>query len=774
MSTEFGRGYVGIEPDFDGFAQKVEKEVNSAASKASKVAEKAIDLGGKLTRNLTLPIAAGFGLAIKSASDLEQSIGAVDAVFGSAAETVKGIAEGAAEALGLSEAEFNEFASVVGAQLQSLGYSAQESAVLTEGLISTGADLAAQFGGSTSDAVAALSSLMRGERDPIEKYGVSIKQVDVNSRIAALGLDTSTAAAKKNAESQATLSLLTEQTASAQGAFAREAGTAAGASQILRAQVKDLGAEFGEKLLPAAGFVLEAASGLVDTFSSMPEGTQKAIIGVGGLAAALGPLLTVSGNVVKAFGAMRTAVLASGPWGIAIAGAVAVIGYLALENNNAEQRVGELSETINGQTSELTDNTRAWVENDLAGDGAIDAANKIGISKDLLTDAILGEGNARDIVETKIAAEETALAALYDTEENGGMDYVNKARDLDQVTDAYYGGTEEIKKATTESERLASIDQTLVATESLLQDKMVDGKPVRKGLADATGGLDEKNRGLNIAYTNVASSVQGVIDKERTLAADRRAAIDPAFAFIRATDRQTTAQEAYTTAVDKYGVESDEAKAASLDLAAANLDVEDAGIAAAASTEDFDAKLDEWVRTGKLTEQQADDIRESYEDANAEVRNVPSVAKTRLDLNTATAMTKLRDFKNSYSNIQNRSITLTYNERYGTMVSRRTSGGGPGGRFTEKADGGPLDKGELALVGEEGPEFFVPRSAGTIIPAPETKRALDNAKDQGTTLTTGKSSTEVNMNFNGPVDSHKTYRELEWMLRYGVIQATMV
>ncbi len=33
-----------------------------------------------------------------------------------------------------------------------------------------------------------------------------------------------------------------------------------------------------------------------------------------------------------------------------------------------------------------------------------------------------------------------------------------------------------------------------------------------------------------------------------------------------------------------------------------------------------------------------------------------------------------------------------------------------------RADGGPVDGGKIGLVGERGPELFVPRSAGTIIP----------------------------------------------------------
>src|SRR5690606_19832279 len=120
----------------------------------------------------------------------------------------------------------------------------------TNDLVGLGADLAATFGGSTSDAVSALSSLLRGERNPIERYGVSMNEATVKAKMAALGLDGLTGEAEKNAKLQATLAILTEQTADAQGQFAREADTAAGAAQIATAKQEDMRAKIGTGLLP--------------------------------------------------------------------------------------------------------------------------------------------------------------------------------------------------------------------------------------------------------------------------------------------------------------------------------------------------------------------------------------------------------------------------------------------------------------------------------------------------------------------------------------------
>lgn len=187
--------------------------------------------------------------SIASASDLQQAWGGAQAVFGPAFAEIQKGAEGAAQGLGLSKREFLDLATTLGAGLKNNGL--DDFAGKTQQVIKLGADLAAQYGGSTSDAIAAIGSLMRGEADPIERYGVSIKQSAVNAELASKGLDKLDGAAKTQAESQARLDLLFRQTADAQGAFAREADTAAGSQSRLRAQWEDAKATLGDRLLPA-------------------------------------------------------------------------------------------------------------------------------------------------------------------------------------------------------------------------------------------------------------------------------------------------------------------------------------------------------------------------------------------------------------------------------------------------------------------------------------------------------------------------------------------
>lgn len=193
-----------------------------------------------------------FGVeSVKQAAAAQQSIGATESVFGKYADTVIKRSKEAASAVGLSANEYRELNNVTGATLAATGLPLRRVADLTDQLTSRAADLAATFGGTTKEAIEAVSSLLRGEADPIERYGVSIKQSDVNARLAAKGLDKLEGSAKKQAEQQARLDLLFKQTKKSAGQFARESDTLGGAQQRLGAKVDDLEASFGELLLPA-------------------------------------------------------------------------------------------------------------------------------------------------------------------------------------------------------------------------------------------------------------------------------------------------------------------------------------------------------------------------------------------------------------------------------------------------------------------------------------------------------------------------------------------
>lgn len=272
-------------------------------------------LGAGIKRGLIGAGVAGTAALVKLgtasvglASDAQQSIGATESVFGKYADTVIKRSGQAADAIGLSANEYRELSNVTGAMLASAGTPLQKVANLTDRLNRRAADMAATFGGTTKDAVSAVSSLLRGEADPIERYGVSIKQSDVNARLAAKGLDKLEGSARKQAEQTERLHLLFGQTKKSAGQFASESDTLAGAQQRLGAKAKDLGAKFGTLLIPmltdATNWASRELVPALDDLQGWLEDNKDEIADFGGTIkdTALPPLKDTVGLVKDAIG----------------------------------------------------------------------------------------------------------------------------------------------------------------------------------------------------------------------------------------------------------------------------------------------------------------------------------------------------------------------------------------------------------------------------------------------------------------------------------------
>lgn len=223
--------------------------------------------GGSLKRFSVGALAAGgavgavvVGLGKKTlslASDSQQSLGATQSVFGKYSDAVVAKSKKASDAYGLSANDYRESANQIGSLLKNQGVAQDELGGKTDALIGKAADLSATFGGSTADAVEALSSAFKGEYDPLEKYGISLKQSTVNAEAMRVAHVASTAAfnkltpaAQAAATQMAVNNLITKQTGEATGQFQKQTNTLAEKQQILKAKLSDAGAALGTKLLP--------------------------------------------------------------------------------------------------------------------------------------------------------------------------------------------------------------------------------------------------------------------------------------------------------------------------------------------------------------------------------------------------------------------------------------------------------------------------------------------------------------------------------------------
>ena len=259
LASEIAAYYVSIVPSAQGLAKKIGKEFAGVDSEAARAGKSS---GGAFTGAFKAGMAgiagafAAVGIgnfvkdAIQGAGDLEQSMGAIESVFKGSSGQMQRWSRDAAKNVGLTSNEFNELGTLIGSQLKNGGTAMEDLAPKTKDLIGMGADLSSMFGGTTKDAVDALSSALKGERDPIERYGVSLNQAKIDAEAASLGFEKVGGSLSAEATQAATLSLIMKQTQDAHGNFAKESDTFAHKQQVMQAEWGNLTTKIGELFLP--------------------------------------------------------------------------------------------------------------------------------------------------------------------------------------------------------------------------------------------------------------------------------------------------------------------------------------------------------------------------------------------------------------------------------------------------------------------------------------------------------------------------------------------
>jgi hypothetical protein len=264
-----------IRVQFLADASQLDREMRRAEGTTESVGKKMSDFGKAAVAYLgaqALGAVKEFvGDSVRAFSELEQSQGGTQAVFGESAKVIDDFAKRSAQAIGLSEAEFRTATTLIGGQLKRMtgdvNFAAEQSVELTR----VAADLAATYGGTTAEAVEALGAAFRGEADPAERFNLNLKASVVNAKAVEMGLAATEKEVDDNARAQALLALIMEQSADAQGQFARELDTVAGKAQVAAAEAENMKARVGEALVPVKelstelGMVAAQAAGILAT-----------------------------------------------------------------------------------------------------------------------------------------------------------------------------------------------------------------------------------------------------------------------------------------------------------------------------------------------------------------------------------------------------------------------------------------------------------------------------------------------------------------------------
>lgn len=219
--------------------------------------------------------------AVGAAGDLNETMSKTGVVFGGASKDVVAFASQGAQVLGQTKKEALDAASTFGVFGKAAGLSGDDLSSFSTDLVGLSTDLASFHNARPEEVVQALGSALRGESEPMRRFGVLLDDATLKQEAMRQGLiKTTKEALTPQQKTLAAQALIMAKTKDAQGDFARTSGGLANQQRILSAQFKEVQTSVGQALLPA---VLAIVKG----FNQLLSGTSP-----------ISPVLSALGNVI--------------------------------------------------------------------------------------------------------------------------------------------------------------------------------------------------------------------------------------------------------------------------------------------------------------------------------------------------------------------------------------------------------------------------------------------------------------------------------------------
>lgn len=510
-------------------------------------------------------------------------------------------------------------------------------------------------------------------------------------------------------------------------------GTLESKIQLAKNAIGDAAISLGQVMMPVLEPVVEGVTALATGFAGLPGPAQGVIAGVGGLVGVTsllaGGFLLLAPRIVATQGALtalagtipRTVAAVRG-FGAVLGRGVGLAGVLGLATWGANR----LSEAIHGSATSVDDLSLAF--SGLAATGTIPesvtgALDKFAESLTRITDPSFSN---------RLGDFQTKVSSL------GFMDSSGLTRAREEVaamddTLASLVSSGDVEAATAGFRELARIaSEAGVPIEELREllpeyAQALDGVDVSQTRAaastyDAADAYEEHAAATENAMTNLEAYLEAVRKTE-----------DPVFALDSALRGVEEAQRAYDDVLkDSKSTQADVQDAVAT-LASALSDAEAAALDSDLSFEAFDARLVRWVAQGRMTAQQADEMRERIAELRGEAEDYEGAYHAEVLADTEAADRKFVALGLTIDReTRDRNVTVSLSTvGFAQTMSRLQSIGSQAAFYGLKtrASGGDVWPGEPFLVGERGPEIAYFGSRGTVVPAGRTPQLM--ASGQG-------------------------------------------
>lgn len=310
LAGELSQEMNELEKSVDEVAEEFDEAAESAgdaAEELEKVSEQTISMGDIIKADV---IASGIrkiaDIAVEGAkalaefakngtelaSDLQEVQNVVDVTFGDNNNQIYEFANTAAEKFGISKVAAQQYSGTIGAMLKSSGIT-EGIADMSTAMAGLAADMASFYNLDADTAFEKIRSGISGETEPLKQLGINMSVANLEAYALAQGIETSYDKMSQAEQVLLRYNYLMDQTADAQGDFARTSDNFANQQRILEMNMETVGAVMGEELLPAANDLISMIN------EHMPEIQEAAEYLGGELADALEKLAEKAGDFIE-------------------------------------------------------------------------------------------------------------------------------------------------------------------------------------------------------------------------------------------------------------------------------------------------------------------------------------------------------------------------------------------------------------------------------------------------------------------------------------------
>lgn len=527
----------------DKFSQGFKKLTGNLQNTADKLDS----FGKKASLAITAPMILAGGFAIKAAADAEEMENRFQAVFGNLADSSAEFADELGNAVGRSTIKIKDGLSVFQSFAVGMGFSRDQAQNLSESLSTLTFDFASFNNISDGEAQQRFISALSGSSEVLDRFGINIKQSALDIELQAQGLANSTVEATEQQKVIARLAIImramTDQ--GAVGDAIRTQDSFTNQMKRLNDAFFDFKVQLGRDIIPAITGLVTSAGQALESFNNLNPSVRKAILVFATFLATVGPAAFILGNAVKAFYALRTAIVAVrtaslallGPWGLVAAAAATVAGVVGIKLFKSVDKTSAASADLEQQLKDLAPSFDAA---SLSGGGFTKSLDNIKAQAKETADSIkkLNEQAAdifSSIAEDEASDKKDLAEAIIDQEEKVS-DIKTQIRDLQ--SQERKAEDRDAKKSI--QERLVVLQQNLEAEQQALRN----AANLRKGLRVE---IQEAERRADL--TDFERMVEDIQRRRIKRLQDQLLRLQEIKAEIAAEEKKNTAiQQSYATA----------------------------------------------------------------------------------------------------------------------------------------------------------------------------------------------------------------------------------